>query len=46
MKDPVKERLKHIEVLAEFRKEVNARHKELEVVTGLMSLDGTIEFFS
>lgn len=48
--DPVEERLKHMEVLADFRKQVKDRsgflHKELEVVTGLMELDGTIELFS
>lgn len=47
--NPVEERLKHIEVLADFRKQVKDRsgflHKELEVVTGLMALDGTIELF-
>jgi len=44
--DPATETATHKKVLAEFRKEVKQRHPELEVVTGLMALDGTMEIFS
>jgi carbonic anhydrase len=44
--DPATERATHRRVLAEFRNEVNRRHPDLEVVTGLMALDGSIELFT
>jgi hypothetical protein len=36
----------HKTVLAEFRAAVAKHHPQLEVVTGLMALDGSIEIFS
>ena len=36
----------HREVLAEFRQSVARQHPQLDVVTGLMALDGSIEIFS
>jgi carbonic anhydrase len=36
----------HKKALFEFREEVNKRHPQLAVVTGLMALDGSIEIFS
>jgi len=44
--DPAAETATHKRVLAAFRKEVNRRHSDLEVVTGLMALDGSMELFS
>ena len=44
--DPATETATHKKVLAEFQKEVNRLHPALEVVTGLMALDGNIEIFS
>lgn len=44
--DPATETATHKKVLAAFRKEVNHRHPDLEVVTGLMALDGKMEIFS
>ena len=44
--DPATETATHKRVLAEFRKEVNRRHPDLEVVTGLMALDGKMELFT
>jgi len=44
--DPATETATHKRVLADFSKEVNRRHPDLEVVTGLMALDGNIELFS
>lgn len=44
--DPATETATHKKVLADFRKEVNHRHPNLEVVTGLMALDGKMEIFS
>jgi carbonic anhydrase len=43
--DPATETATHKRVLADFRKEVNQRHPGLEVVTGLMALDGKMELF-
>ena len=36
----------HRAALAEFRKQVGQRHPDLEVETGLMAINGTIEMFS
>jgi carbonic anhydrase len=36
----------HRTVLAEFRKQVNARHPQLKVETGLMAINGRIEMFA
>ena len=36
----------HRDALAEFRKQLAARHAKLGVETGLMSLDGTLELMS
>lgn len=44
--DPAAETATHKRVLAEFQKEVNRLHPTLEVVTGLMALDGNIEVFT
>ena len=44
--DPATETATHKRVLAAFRKEVNRRHPDLEVVTGLMALDGKMELFT
>jgi carbonic anhydrase len=44
--DPATETATHKRVLAAFRKDVNRRHADLEVVTGLMALDGNVELFS
>jgi carbonic anhydrase len=44
--DPATETATHKRVLADFRKEVNQRHPGLEVVTGLMALDGKMELFN
>ena len=44
--DPATETATHKRVLAAFRKEVNQRHPGLEVVTGLMALDGKMELFN
>ena len=44
--DPATETATHKRVLAEFQKEVNRLHPNLEVVTGLMALDGNIEVFT
>lgn len=44
--DPATETATHKRVLAEFQKKVNRLHPSLEVVTGLMALDGNIEIFS
>ena len=43
--DPATETATHKRVLAEFRKEMKTQHPDLEVVTGLMSLDGKFEQF-
>ncbi len=43
--DPARETETHRKALAQFRQEVGARHKTLEVETGLMALDGSIEWF-
>jgi len=44
--NPAAETATHKRVLAAFRKEVNRRHPDLEVVTGLMALDGKMELFT
>jgi len=44
--DPATETATHKRVLATFRKEVNRRHPDLEIVTGLMALDGSMELFT
>lgn len=44
--DPATETATHKRVLAAFRKEVNRLHPDLEVVTGLMALDGKMELFT
>ena len=44
--DLASETTTHKQVLTAFRKEVNRRHPDLEVVTGLMALDGNMELFS
>jgi carbonic anhydrase len=36
----------HRGVMAEFRKQVNERHPQLKVETGLMALDGWVDMFS
>lgn len=36
----------HRDALTEFRRELNARHPQLGVETGLMALDGTMEMMS
>jgi len=36
----------HRAALAEFRKQVNARHSQLKVETGLMAINGRIEMFA
>ena len=36
----------HKRVLAAFRQDVHGRHPQLDVETGLMALDGTIEMFT
>jgi hypothetical protein len=41
--DPARETETHRQVLATFRQEVGARHPTLEIETGLMALDGSIE---
>jgi carbonic anhydrase len=46
VKDRPAETATHRRALAEFRREVRRAHPALEVETGLMSLDGEIEFFS
>ena len=46
MADPATETATHKRVLAAFRKETNRRHPDLEVVTGLMALDGSMELFT
>jgi len=43
--DPATETATHKKVLADFRREVNHRHPSLEVLTGLMALDGKMEIF-
>lgn len=43
--DPATETATHKQVLMAFRKEVNRRHPDLEVVAGLMALDGNMELF-
>ena len=42
---PAIETLTHKRVLDEFRHQVSYRNPDLEVVTALMALDGSIEFF-
>ena len=44
--DAATETATHKRVLAEFQKEVTRLHPNLEVTTGLMALDGSIEIFS
>jgi hypothetical protein len=44
--DPATETATHKRVLSIFRKQVNHSHPDLEVVTGLMALDGNIELFA
>jgi carbonic anhydrase len=44
--DPATETATHKRVLAAFRKKVNRLHPDLEVVTGLMALDGNLELFT
>jgi carbonic anhydrase len=44
--DPATETATHKRVLAAFQKEVNRLHPDLEVVTGLMALDGNMELFT
>lgn len=44
--DPATETATHKRVLAAFGKEVNRRHPDLEVVTGLMALDGKMDLFT
>jgi hypothetical protein len=44
--NPAAETATHKRVLAGFRKEVNRRHPDLEVITGLMALDGKMELFT
>jgi carbonic anhydrase len=46
VKDRATETATHQKALAEFRREVHRRHPGLEIETGLMSLDGTLEMFS
>ncbi|HUC09928.1 MAG TPA: hypothetical protein VL985_05825 [Stellaceae bacterium] len=44
--NPQVETKTHREVLAEFRAAVARQHPQLDVVTGLMALDGSIEIFT
>lgn len=44
--DPVIETETHRAALAEFRKQIAARHPKLAVETGLIALDGSIQMFS
>jgi len=44
--DPATETKTHQKALAEFRKQLAARHPKLGVETGLMALDGTFEVIS
>jgi hypothetical protein len=44
--DPAAETKTHRDALAEFRKQLAARHPQLGVETGLMALDGTFEVMS
>src|SRR5205807_5031650 len=44
--DPATETSTHKQVFTAFRREMSLRHPDLEVVTGLMALDGTIELFT
>jgi carbonic anhydrase len=44
--NPDTEKNAHRQVLAAFRREVSVRQPDLEVVTGLMALDGQIEIFT
>lgn len=45
VKDRAAETATHRKALAEFRREVAARHPDLRVETGLMDLDGALEMF-
>lgn len=44
--DPATETNTHKQVFAAFRREMSLRHPDLEVVTGLMDLNGSIEIFT
>ncbi len=46
VKTPAAETATHKAALAEFRKEVGARHPDMKVETGLMALDGKVEMFT
>ena len=46
VKDHETETQTHSAALKEFRKQVGQRHPQLNVETGLMAIDGTIEMFS
>jgi carbonic anhydrase len=45
VKDRAAETATHRKALAEFRKEMAQRHPDLQVETGLMSFDGSLEMF-